>query len=61
MNNRDFKKYLQAIAHGEVPEEQRKPPVKEPPLERQRPPQKEPPAKKLPVKSNNDVRGVSSA
>jgi len=55
MNNRDFRKRLQAIARGEIPDEKKKPPVQEPPPERERPPQKEPPVKKPPVKSKQST------
>jgi hypothetical protein len=58
MNDREFKKRLQAIAHEkqpvqEPPEEQKRPAQKEPPEERNWPPRKEPPAKKPPAKSRS--------
>jgi len=50
VNNREFRKHLQAIAHGEKPREEKQPAPKEPPAERARLPQKERAAKKPPVK-----------
>ncbi|PYT23289.1 MAG: hypothetical protein DMG57_32350 [Acidobacteria bacterium] len=56
LNNREFRKHLQAIAQGDKPEEKSKPPVQEPPVERKRPAQKEPPAKKPPAKSKQSTQ-----
>jgi len=55
MNKQEFRKRLQAIAHGEKPREEKQSPIKEPPPERQRPPQKELPAKKPPVQSKQST------
>ena len=49
MNDREFRKHLQEIAHGERPS------VQEPPQERQRQAQKELPTKKAPDKAKRST------
>ena len=56
MNDWEFRKYLQPIAHGEEPE---KPPVQEPLQARKRPAQKEPPAKP-PDKAKRSTRQIEA-
>jgi hypothetical protein len=51
MNNREFKKHLQAVAHGEKAEEEKQPAPKAASPERARSPQKERAAKKPPIRS----------
>jgi hypothetical protein len=55
MNNREFRKHLQAVAHGEKPLEEKESAPKLPLPERAQLPQKEAAAKRPPVKSKQST------